>query len=201
MLFTAYDPSRDLSPNLPTTSCESTANLSSGPSRSSSSSGCSTPINTTRVGLCCTFKEEYESNDYTTKMPPSGCQDCGRHAATPFKTEPFSHHRPVCKTENGSPVDYNCSSRSADLYDFKKADYNQSIETKIENPIGSPEEDSLKMCAGCSRPISDRFYLRAVERHWHASCLQCSQCCRALDDEMTCFARDGNIYCQKDYQR
>lgn len=197
MLYTAYDPSRDLSPNLPTTTCESTTNLSSALSRSSSNSGCSTPINATRVGICCSYKEEYESNDYL-KMPPSGCQDCGRHANM-YKTGTYNHHRPNCKTENDSPTEYNC--RSSEIYDYKKQEYNQSIETKIENPIGSPEDDILKMCAGCGRQISDRFYLYAVDRQWHASCLQCSQCGRTLDDEVTCFARDGNIYCRKDYQR
>ncbi len=195
MLFTAYDPSRDLSPNLPTTSCETTSNLSSGPSHSNSNSGCSTPINT-RIGMCCTFKEEYDSGDYP-KMPPSGCQDCDRHSS--YKQEVFNH-RSSCKSGNESPVDYNCRS---DTYEYKKLEYSnqQPIETKQENSAGSPEEDILKVCAGCGRQISDRFYLYAVDRQWHASCLQCSQCARTLDDEVTCFARDGNIYCRKDYQR
>lgn len=198
MLFTAYDPSRDLSPNLPTTTCESVTNVSSsgGPSRSNSNSGCSTPMNT-RIGMCCSFKDEYGSNDFP--KPPSGCQDCGRHTTAAVAAASFNR-RLICKSENdNSSVDYDCRT---ELYEYKKSEYvNQSIETKQENSIGSPEDDILKVCAGCGRHISDRFYLLALERHWHVSCLQCSQCGRTLDDEITCFARDGNIYCRKDYQR
>ncbi|XP_075229108.1 protein apterous-like isoform X2 [Lycorma delicatula] len=122
MLATAYDPSRDLSPNLPTTCLESMSSSTSS---------------------CCGFKTE------------TSCHDCG----------------------------------------------DEDLETKQEpgNQGTIPEEEVV--CAGCSRRISDRFYLYAVDRRWHASCLQCSQCRRALDGEVTCFARDGNIYCKKDYYR
>lgn len=57
------------------------------------------------------------------------------------------------------------------------------------------------LCAGCGQRISDRFYLEAVDRIWHAACLQCCQCRNTLDEEGTCFSRDGNIYCKKDYYR
>ncbi|CAL1537806.1 unnamed protein product [Lymnaea stagnalis] len=32
-------------------------------------------------------------------------------------------------------------------------------------------------------------------------CLTCSDCHFRLDSELTCFARDGNIYCKTDYYR
>lgn len=214
MLFTAYDPSRDLSPNLPTTTCEpAAANLSSsrGPSRSGSNSGCSTP--NTRIGMCCSFKEEYEPNDYSSKVappqPPSsvvgGCQECGPPSAYKGGDSFSQNHRPViCKTESDSPVDYNSCRTASDLYTYKTSrDYgNQgSIDAKSENAVGSPEDNILKICAGCGRQIADRFYLYTEDTPWHVSCLQCSQCARTLDQEVTCFARDGNIYCRKDYQR
>ena len=63
------------------------------------------------------------------------------------------------------------------------------------------EEPGIVDCAGCGRKISDRFYLSAVDRKWHATCLQCCQCRIALDGEITCFTRHGNIYCKKDYYR
>ncbi|KAK7573373.1 hypothetical protein V9T40_010564 [Parthenolecanium corni] len=214
VLFTAYDPSRDLSPNLPTTTCEpAAANLSSsrGPSRSGSNSGCSTP--NTRIGMCCSFKEEYEPNDYSSKVappqPPSsvvgGCQECGPPSAYKGGDSFSQNHRPViCKTESDSPVDYNSCRTASDLYAYKTSrDYgNQgSIDAKSENAVGSPEDNILKICAGCGRQIADRFYLYTEDTPWHVSCLQCSQCARTLDQEVTCFARDGNIYCRKDYQR
>ncbi|KAJ8683955.1 hypothetical protein QAD02_019747 [Eretmocerus hayati] len=57
----------------------------------------------------------------------------------------------------------------------------------------------VAVCAGCGLKISDRFYLEAVDRRWHASCLQCCHCRRGLDGEVTCFSKEGNIYCKKDY--
>lgn len=56
-------------------------------------------------------------------------------------------------------------------------------------------------CAGCGGRIHDRYYLLAVDRQWHAHCLKCCECKLPLDSELTCFARDGNIYCKEDYYR
>ncbi|KAM7304761.1 putative lim homeobox protein [Ixodes scapularis] len=58
---------------------------------------------------------------------------------------------------------------------------------------------TAKLCAACGAPIADRFYLLAVERQWHTHCLRCCHCKQQLDSELTCFARDGNIYCKEDY--
>ncbi|KAH7981541.1 hypothetical protein HPB49_025236 [Dermacentor silvarum] len=76
-------------------------------------------------------------------------------------------------------------------------------------PVISPGPDEAaaqalappKLCAGCGAPIADRFYLLAVERQWHTHCLRCCHCKQQLDSELTCFARDGNIYCKEDYYR
>ena len=56
-------------------------------------------------------------------------------------------------------------------------------------------------CAGCGTLIMDRYYLSAVDRQWHIHCLKCSQCKIALDSELTCFSREGHIYCKEDYYR
>ncbi|EFN77729.1 Protein apterous, partial [Harpegnathos saltator] len=75
---------------------------------------------------------------------------------------------------------------------------------KLEPPPTPPaqsEDIPGVVCAGCGLRISDRFYLQAVDRRWHAACLQCSHCRQGLDGESTCFSRDGNIYCKKDYYR
>lgn len=69
-------------------------------------------------------------------------------------------------------------------------------------PPGScVDENGGAVCAGCGHRINDRFYLQAVDRRWHAACLQCCQCRNTLDGDITCFSRDGNIYCKKDYYR
>ncbi|ELT97041.1 hypothetical protein CAPTEDRAFT_43751, partial [Capitella teleta] len=57
------------------------------------------------------------------------------------------------------------------------------------------------LCAGCGEKITDRYYLQAVERAWHANCLRCAQCKLPLDSEVTCYARDGSIFCKEDYYR
>ncbi|KAL1117071.1 hypothetical protein AAG570_004399 [Ranatra chinensis] len=121
MLAAAYDPSRDLSPNLP---CQESSNSSGCSSTSSGASG------STSSGVCC--KRDQQLQQVVGQQPP---------------------------------------------------------------------HQELVVCAGCNARITDRFYLFAVDRRWHASCLQCSQCRLPLDGEVTCFARDGSIYCKKDYYR
>ncbi|KAJ8737897.1 hypothetical protein PYW08_000492 [Mythimna loreyi] len=65
-----------------------------------------------------------------------------------------------------------------------------------EDSPATPDE-----CAGCGGRIQDRYYLLAVDRQWHGSCLRCCECRLPLDTELTCFSRDGNIYCKEDYYR
>ncbi|XP_074858973.1 LIM/homeobox protein Lhx9 isoform X2 [Carettochelys insculpta] len=66
-------------------------------------------------------------------------------------------------------------------------------------PPPSPEKPAL--CAGCGGKISDRYYLLAVDKQWHLRCLKCCECKLALESELTCFAKDGSIYCKEDYYR
>ncbi|XP_028818786.1 LIM/homeobox protein Lhx9 isoform X2 [Denticeps clupeoides] len=66
-------------------------------------------------------------------------------------------------------------------------------------PTMSPEKPAL--CAGCGGKISDRYYLLAVDKQWHLRCLKCCECKLALESELTCFAKDGSIYCKEDYYR
>ncbi|XP_046388476.1 uncharacterized protein LOC124157625 isoform X2 [Ischnura elegans] len=61
------------------------------------------------------------------------------------------------------------------------------------------KEEDAGACAGCGRRILDRYYLMAVERRWHAACLQCSLCWRTLEGDVTCYSKDGRIYCKRDY--
>ncbi|CAD6221880.1 GSCOCG00005217001-RA-CDS [Cotesia congregata] len=56
-------------------------------------------------------------------------------------------------------------------------------------------------CGGCGRDIAERWYLRAADRAWHCGCLRCCHCRVPLAAELTCFSRDGNIYCKEDYYR
>lgn len=54
-------------------------------------------------------------------------------------------------------------------------------------------------CAGCSRPILDRFLLHFLDKTWHSSCVKCQICRKLLDEK--CFYREGKIYCREDFYR
>ncbi|WAR01584.1 LHX1-like protein [Mya arenaria] len=55
----------------------------------------------------------------------------------------------------------------------------------------------MQACAGCDRPILDRYLLNVLDRAWHVRCTQCSDCACALTDK--CFSRDGKLYCRNDF--
>lgn len=61
--------------------------------------------------------------------------------------------------------------------------------------------ERVALCAGCGRKISDRYYLLAVDKQWHMRCLKCCECKLNLESELTCFSKDGSIYCKEDYYR
>ncbi|NXD57829.1 LHX5 protein, partial [Corvus moneduloides] len=54
-------------------------------------------------------------------------------------------------------------------------------------------------CAGCERPILDRFLLNVLDRAWHIKCVQCCECKCNLTEK--CFSREGKLYCKNDFFR
>lgn len=151
----AYDPSRDLSPNLPVHSSDS--------SSAGEGEGCSSSTTSTVGG-----------------GPSDNNNSSGLLSASCCRFSDFSK-------QQGSPSGPLAPPLPAPLAQCKMEE---------EHAVGSNVN-----CAGCGARICDRFYLLAVDRKWHVTCLQCSQCRQPLDGEVTCFARDGNIYCKKDYYR
>ncbi|KAM6430974.1 LIM/homeobox protein Lhx2 [Liasis olivaceus] len=65
----------------------------------------------------------------------------------------------------------------------------------------SVSSERAALCAGCGGKISDRYYLLAVDKQWHMRCLKCCECKLNLESELTCFSKDGSIYCKEDYYR
>jgi len=58
------------------------------------------------------------------------------------------------------------------------------------------------LCVGCGGQIHDQYILRvAPNLEWHAACLKCSECQMFLDENCTCFVREGKTFCKKDYVR
>lgn len=58
---------------------------------------------------------------------------------------------------------------------------------------------AMVVCAGCERPIVDRFLLKVLDRTWHVNCVQCCECKSNLTEK--CFSRDGRLYCKTDFFR
>uniref|UniRef100_A0A8C1MP81 LIM zinc-binding domain-containing protein n=1 Tax=Cyprinus carpio TaxID=7962 RepID=A0A8C1MP81_CYPCA len=65
--------------------------------------------------------------------------------------------------------------------------------------LGSLQGGMMVHCAGCERPILDRFLLNVLDRAWHAKCVQCCECNCNLTEK--CFSRDGKLYCKIDFFR
>ncbi|KRX75582.1 LIM/homeobox protein Lhx1 [Trichinella sp. T6] len=55
----------------------------------------------------------------------------------------------------------------------------------------------MTLCAGCKKPIYDRYLYHVMDKSWHGSCIVCEVCQTPLDDR--CFTRDGLIFCKTDF--
>jgi len=57
-------------------------------------------------------------------------------------------------------------------------------------------------CAGCRRPITERFLLKAMDQFWHEDCLKCSCCdCRLGEVGSTLYTKANLLLCRRDYLR
>ncbi|KAL3200723.1 hypothetical protein MRX96_013000 [Rhipicephalus microplus] len=55
-------------------------------------------------------------------------------------------------------------------------------------------------CAGCQKPIRERFLLKALDQLWHEDCLKCACCdCRLGEVGSTLFTKANLILCKRDY--
>lgn len=65
------------------------------------------------------------------------------------------------------------------------------------NPMGHSRD-----CAGCHKPITERFLLKALDLFWHEDCLKCGCCdCRLGEVGSTLYTKANLILCKRDYLR
>ncbi|XP_066260226.1 LIM/homeobox protein Lhx2 isoform X2 [Euwallacea similis] len=176
----AYDPSRDLSPNLPS---------------------CEPQVKGEPPGDIQGTTGTQDNNNHSEKMH----QSCGSETCRPQTSLHDS-----CRTTSNAPLrppqpitppDLRRPGSSFDHH-IPKIEPDTTPSTPPTPPSSCADEiGGIAICAGCGHKITDRYFLQAVERRWHAQCLQCCQCRNTLDGDITCFSRDGNIYCKKDYYR
>lgn len=65
--------------------------------------------------------------------------------------------------------------------------------------VGRGEAGGAMACAGCEKPILDKFLLHVLERAWHAACVRCADCRAPLADK--CYSRDNKLFCRNDFFR
>ncbi|XP_039278956.1 LIM domain only protein 3 [Nilaparvata lugens] len=72
----------------------------------------------------------------------------------------------------------------------------QHISVKSEAKACSQE------CAGCGKPIAERYLLKAMDMFWHEDCLKCGCCdCRLGEVGSTLYTKANLILCRRDYLR
>lgn len=63
----------------------------------------------------------------------------------------------------------------------------------------SSSSTTSAVCGTCLQPISDRYIMKVADSAHHEKCLQCNSCYCTLTN--TCYQRDNQLYCRKDYER
>lgn len=66
----------------------------------------------------------------------------------------------------------------------------------------STNPSQISLCAGCGKPIQDRYLLKALEMLWHEDCLKCGCCdCRLGEVGSTLYTKGSLMLCKRDYLR
>ncbi|XP_043212944.1 rhombotin-1-like, partial [Amphibalanus amphitrite] len=72
------------------------------------------------------------------------------------------------------------------------------LPSKREEMAGA--QTGRQNCAGCGKPISDRYMLRALDLLWHEDCLKCGCCdCRLGEVGSSLYTKANLILCKRDY--
>lgn len=85
------------------------------------------------------------------------------------------------------------------LYTYKEMNFNAIFRRFLPGRGGGRCSSLMMSCAGCDKPIMDKFLLNVLDRAWHAECVKCADCHGTLSDK--CYSRDGKILCKPDFYR
>ncbi|CAK9302538.1 unnamed protein product [Gordionus sp. m RMFG-2023] len=56
-------------------------------------------------------------------------------------------------------------------------------------------------CSVCQDFINDKYIYKIDDKICHQSCLKCSHCDSELDNEITCYVKENQLYCKLDYMK
>ena len=119
----------------------------------------------------------------TVKVCPSACSTYGCCVLlTPFLQFPLYFHPCANTVSRSTATMIMCAGRAHPAALHPAAAASMIIE-----------------CAGCAKPILDKFLLNVLERTWHAECVRCYDCRGNLTDK--CFSREGKLFCRNDFFR
>lgn len=78
-------------------------------------------------------------------------------------------------------------------------------QSKAKQPKPGEElapSNSDNVCAGCLKPIRERYLLVALDKRWHEDCLKCACCdCRLGEVGSSLFTHSDKILCRRDFLR
>lgn len=77
----------------------------------------------------------------------------------------------------------------------------QMTSSNQSQSIVASTESLLRTCAACRQMIVERYFLNVADSCWHTDCLRCCICDVSLDKHITCYSKEGMIFCKDDYER
>ncbi|XP_071485491.1 LIM/homeobox protein Awh-like [Diadema antillarum] len=74
--------------------------------------------------------------------------------------------------------------------------------SQLESKPASKTENEGESCAGCEKPIVDKYLLRIGRGlSWHVTCLRCLECEESLSSHQSCYFKDQHVFCRRCYSR
>lgn len=90
---------------------------------------------------------------------------------------------------------------------FQKMTMDMAKNETITSVTGAANQSNQQisthqLCAGCGKPIQDRYLLKALDMLWHEDCLKCGCCdCRLGEVGSTLYTKANLMLCKRDYLR